>query len=179
MMISLIGYRGTGKSSVAPALAQRLGWDWVDADVVLEREAGKTIREIFAIEGEPGFRSREASLIARLLGGKQTIVAAGGGAILNLETRRQMKAAGPVVWLKAGIETILERIQADQTTADRRPRLTAEADLRSEVSRLLEIRTPLYLETSTIVVETDGLSIAEIVDQVWKQAPVEVRAGRD
>ena len=82
MVVTLIGYRGSGKSSLAEALAARLGWKSVDADTVIEQEAGCTIREIFATEGEPGFRRRERDVLQRLLVRDDVVVAAGGGAVV-------------------------------------------------------------------------------------------------
>ena len=106
MRITLIGYRGCGKSTLAPLLAQRLRCDWVDADVVIEQQAGCSIKEIFAREGEPGFRQREAAVLAELLQRDPVVIAAGGGAILNPQTRQRMRAAGPVVWLQAPLDTL-------------------------------------------------------------------------
>ena len=101
MILTLIGTRGTGKSTVAPLLAERLGWDWIDADVELERRAGRSIREIFASDGEPVFRALERQNLLELLQRDRLVLAAGGGAILNADTRRDFRAAGPVVWLQA------------------------------------------------------------------------------
>src|SRR5512144_1080339 len=101
MIITLIGTRGTGKSTIAPLLAARLGWEWIDADIELERRAGKSIREIFATEGEPAFRTLERQTLVDLLKRDRLVIAAGGGAILNPDTRRDVQSAGPVVWLQA------------------------------------------------------------------------------
>ena len=81
MVITLIGYRGTGKSTLASPLAQRLGWDWIDADVELERRAGRSIQSIFATDGEPEFRRLERELLAELLLRDRLVIAAGGGAV--------------------------------------------------------------------------------------------------
>src|SRR5215218_314511 len=116
MVITLIGYRGSGKSSVAPALAERLGWTWADADPLIEQRAGQTIREIFETSGEPKFRRLEREVLVELLGGTNLVIAAGGGAILSAETRHDMRQAGPVVWLRADVATLSARIGADATT---------------------------------------------------------------
>ncbi|AMV21872.1 shikimate kinase [Planctomyces sp. SH-PL14] len=177
MVITLIGYRGTGKSSVAPALAGRLGWTSIDADVEIEARAGCSIAEIFRTEGEPGFRSREREVLRELLGRPKLILAAGGGAILAPETRAAMREAGPVVWLEASVETILDRMNQDATTASRRPALTAEADPRAEILRLLAIRTPLYRETATLSVPTDGRPVHEIVEAILTTIPAQAAGG--
>ena len=112
--IFLIGYRGTGKSSVARELAARLGYDWTDADDIVEQEAGKTIAEIFADEGERSFRDMEAQCRrARSAASGMSVVALGGGAVLREENRRAISAAGPVVWLTASVDTILDRLEVD------------------------------------------------------------------
>ena len=96
MIVTLIGYRGTGKTSVAPPLAARLGFDVIDADAEIERRAGRTIRAIFADEGEAGFRARERDVMAEYLAKSRLVIAAGGGAVLNADTRTAMQQARPV-----------------------------------------------------------------------------------
>jgi shikimate kinase len=164
MVVTLIGYRGSGKSAVARELAGRLGWDWIDADAEIERAAGQTIREIFAAEGEAGFRRRERETLAGLLQRDRLVVAAGGGAILNSETRRDMKAAGPVVWLQASVPVLAKRIAADPTTAERRPSLAGGGT--EEIARLLAKREPLYRGCATHTVFTDNLGVAEIAERI-------------
>lgn len=154
MIISLIGYRGTGKSTIARPLADALGWTAIDADIELERRAGKTIRQIFADSGEPEFRRLERETLVALLQQERLVIAAGGGAILNAETRRDLKAAGPVIWLQCGIDTIEHRLFGDATTAERRPSLTGKG-AREEIQELLAFREPLYRETSNFSVATD------------------------
>lgn len=168
MIITLIGYRGTGKSSVAPALAARLGWTAVDADRELERRAGQTIREIFARGGEPEFRRLERETLVDLLSRDQLVLAAGGGAILNPETRADFLRSGPVIWLQASVETIVDRLRNDGLTADQRPSLTGRSTV-DEVADVLKTREPLYRETASIIIPTDRRSIADLVDDLWKQ----------
>jgi shikimate kinase len=164
MVVTLIGYRGSGKTTVASQLAARLEYDWIDADAVIEESAGCSIRDIFAAEGEAGFRRREREAIARLLQRDRLVLAVGGGAILNAETRRDMKAAGPVVWLQASVEVLAERIAADPTTAERRPNLAGGGA--AEIAQLLSQREPLYRECATLSIFTDQLAIPEIVERI-------------
>lgn len=167
MVITLIGYRGSGKSTVAAPLAARLGWTAIDADAVIEQAAGRTIREIFAAEGEAGFRAREREAISGLLQRDKLVLAAGGGAILNADTRADFKAAGPVVWLRASLPTLVARISGDATTASRRPSLVGGAGgVAAEIETLLKVREPLYRETASCIVETDGLTADQIVTQI-------------
>lgn len=165
-VITLIGYRGSGKSSVAEPLAERLGFSWIDADDEIERVAGKSIATIFAEEGEPRFRQVEREVMQDLLGRDKLIIAAGGGAILNAETRREMREAGPVIWLKASVTALEQRISEDASTASRRPALTSSASQREEIQNLLDQREPLYREAATITVETDSKTVSQIVDEI-------------
>ncbi len=164
-VLTLIGYRGSGKSSVAIPLAEKLNVSWIDADDEIERRAGKSIAEIFADDGENHFRQLEREVMQNLLSREKLIIAAGGGAILNAETRRETRAAGPVIWLKAGVEALAQRISQDHTTASRRPALTTLAG-REEIQNLLDLREPLYQECATITVETDSKTIAQIVEEI-------------
>lgn len=138
----LIGPRGSGKSSVARLLAERLGYHWIDADALLESHAGRSIRELFASEGEAGFRRRETALLGELCGLDRHVIATGGGVILRPENRDRLRAAGHVVWLTADVETLWRRIDGDATTAERRPNLLGGG--RDEVARVVATREPLY-----------------------------------
>ncbi len=169
MNLVLIGYRATGKTTVAEILARRLSWDWIDADVEIERRAGKTIKRIFAEDGEPVFRDIEAQVIADLCGGGQLVLAAGGGAPLREESRRAMRDNGKVVWLTALPETILARMSGDATTAERRPDLTDRGPL-DEIIQLLGQREAIYRESAHLQVDTEGKTpeqlTAEILDRL-------------
>ena len=168
MVITLIGYRGCGKSTVANALADAIGWKSVDADVELEQRAGRSIREIFVTDGESEFRRLEFELLEELLQRDRLVLAAGGGAILNPETRKRMRKAGPVIWLMASAETLYRRISGDATTQQRRPNLTSDGGY-TEVVRLLKQRRPLYRETATITCDAESQSPEQIVGQLLQQ----------
>jgi shikimate kinase len=161
----LIGYRGTGKTTVAGELAARLGWDWVDADDLVERRAGKSIAAIFADDGETTFRDLESQVVRDLCGHERTVIALGGGAILREQNRQAIRGAGPVVWLTAQVDTMLARMAADQATASRRPNLTKLGD-RQEIESLLSERTPYYLECATLIVDTEGKSTAQVAGEI-------------
>lgn len=176
MTITLIGYRGSGKSSVAPLLAEALGWDWCDADQEIESQAGCSIRQIFESEGEAGFRSRETEVLNQLLARPRSVIAAGGGAILADINRQRMQTAGPVVWLQANPETLAARIAGDQTSASRRPSLTSKSAV-EEVTDVLHARTPLYQAAATMTVDADQRSPQEIVDEILTHLRTLQKAG--
>jgi shikimate kinase len=176
MVVTLIGYRGSGKSAVAAPLAARLGWNWCDADDEIERLAGKSIREIFADDGEPQFRALECRVLAELLAKDSLVISAGGGAVLNKETRERMKAAGPVIWLQASVELLEKRIREDRSTAERRPNLTTLGG-RREIEETLSRREPLYRECTTVTIATDHLSIEDVVDQALAAIQGTLRQG--
>ncbi|MBA4017843.1 MAG: shikimate dehydrogenase [Pirellula sp.] len=163
--IVLIGYRGTGKTTVARLLAERLGYRWLDADVELEARAGKSIAQIFADDGEQAFRSLEAQVLAESLHGASRVIAAGGGVILRDDNRELLRRACSVVWLKASPETLFERIQADKTTSARRPNLTAAGGL-AEVREMLARREPLYRECAKLQIDADRQPPETVVDAI-------------
>jgi shikimate kinase len=166
MVVTLIGYRGSGKSSVGRLLAERLKWSFRDADSELEKRARKTIRKIFAEDGEGLFRDLEEEVITDLLTQDQLVLATGGGAVLRKTTRKRLQSAGPVIWLTASAETLHQRINADATTGERRPDLTDQGGLQ-EIQSLLTERNPIYQQIASIVVDTEGKSVVEIIDAIW------------
>jgi len=163
--IFLIGYRGTGKTTVARLVAERLGWYAIDADDEIERRAGKSIATIFAEDGEAGFRELEAQIVAELCERQRVVVAPGGGAVMNTATREAMRRAGPNIWLTASVDTIAARLAADEATASRRPQLTI-AGGRAGIEAVLAERTPIYQACATFVVDTEGKTPAEVADEI-------------
>ncbi|MHC4179138.1 MAG: shikimate kinase [Planctomycetota bacterium] len=168
MLLILIGYRATGKTTLARLLAGRLGWDWIDADVEIERRVGKSIARIFAEEGEPAFRDIEAEVIAGLCRRDRLVLAAGGGAPMRQESRRAMRDSGKVVWLVARPETILTRMSDDATTPGRRPNLTDRGPL-EEITHLLARREPIYRESAHMVVDTEGKTPERLVAEILER----------
>ena len=140
-LLFLIGYRGTGKTTTARLLADKLGWSWIDADALLEERAGKTIRQIFADEGESTFRNQESAILQELSRFDDHVIATGGGVILRQENRDCLKQ-GTVVWLHAAADVLWQRLQDDAATGERRPNL-AQGGL-AEIEEMLRVRMPLY-----------------------------------
>lgn len=171
----LIGYRGAGKTTVARRLGLALGWDWVDADVEVELEAGKSIAAIFADDGEAAFRALESQVIARLVRRERLVIAAGGGVVLREVNRQVLKQFARVVWLQATAETILERISADLTTAARRPNLTARGGA-EEIVQLLRERQPLYEQCADLAIDAERRSPEEIAKEIIQRLHLEPRA---
>jgi shikimate kinase len=163
-LIFLIGYRGSGKSTVGRLLASRLGWAFVDADAVIEVRAARTIREIFTDEGEPAFRDREAAILGDFCKQTETVIATGGGVVLRPENRALLRKYGFVAWLTAGAATLWDRIQSDSSSAARRPALTTGG--LGEVEQLLAIRKPLYRETADVEVSVGVVSPEQAADTI-------------
>lgn len=168
MNVYLIGFRGSGKTTVGKRSAERLGLTAVDSDDLIEQTAGVTIREIFQQEGEAGFRDREQNVVALLSAAAESsprVVSLGGGAILREANREQLAASGVCIWLTASPEKLVERMRLDQTTADRRPALSQLSDY-DEVVAILAARTPLYAATAQKIVNTENTTVEAICDEI-------------
>lgn len=163
--LALVGYRGTGKSTVGRILAGWLGRAFADADVELERRLGRTIRDIFARDGEPTFRDHEQAILLDLAARPGLILATGGGAVLRETNRRALRGLGAVAWLTADPEEIARRLRAD--AGSERPALTAAGTL-DEVVAVLAARELLYREAADFVIETDGRSPEEVAEAVLR-----------
>ena len=144
--IVLVGMMGAGKTSVGRRLALRLGLPFVDADVEIEAAAGMTIPEIFATYGEPYFRNGEVRVIARLLEAGPQVLATGGGAYMNADTRGNIRQRGVSVFLKAELDVLLRRVKRRSD----RP-LLKTADPAATLANLIEQRYPVYAEADLTV----------------------------
>lgn len=160
--IALIGYRATGKSTVGRLIADRLGWEFVDADEALEGRIGRTIASVFAEQGESAFRDLEEETIAELSRRDRLVLATGGGAVLRPSNREAIGRFGFVAWLSATPETIVGRLRDDPGN---RPSLT-EKGLCDEVAELLQQRMPLYRSLADETIETEGKTAEEVADDV-------------
>lgn len=171
MLLALVGYRGSGKSTIGPLVAARLGWDFVDADALLEEREQTTIRAIFANEGEGHFRAKESALLAELMQRTKTVVATGGGVVLRAENRAQLRRAF-VVWLAAPPEILWDRMQHDPLTHERRPNLAGGG--LDEVRQLLAVREPLYRACANLEIPVGSLSPEAAADAIlaaWNTQP--------
>jgi shikimate kinase/3-dehydroquinate synthase len=160
--IVMVGLMGCGKSSVGRRLAMRLGLPFVDADEEIERSAQKSIVEIFEDHGETYFRDGERRVLARLLNDGPQVIATGGGAFLNAETRAKIREAGVSVWLRADLPVLMKRV----TRRDTRP-LLRTADPEATMRALMEARYPVYAEADLTVESRDvahDLIVTEVLD---------------
>ena len=158
--IVLVGLMGAGKTSVGRRLAEKLGIPFVDADHEIERAAGKTIKDIFAEHGEPYFREGERRVIQRLIGDGAQVLATGGGAYMNDETRARIQEHGISVWLKASLPLLMKRVSKRQD----RPLLQAE-DPEGVMRGLMETRYPVYA-LADVTVESRDVQHGQMVNDV-------------
>jgi shikimate kinase len=158
--IVLVGMMGAGKSSIGRRLAQRLNIPFVDADTEIEIAAGMSIADIFAVHGEPYFRAGEARVIARLLDGGAQVLATGGGAFMNEDTRAAISAKGVSLWLKAELEVLMRRIKRRQD----RPLLKTD-DPAAKLQDLIELRYPTYA-LAELTVQSREVPHDKIVDEI-------------
>ncbi|MFO7982072.1 MAG: shikimate kinase [Desulfuromonadales bacterium] len=158
--VVLIGFMGSGKTTVGMELARRLKLRFVDVDSVIAEQAGRTIPEIFAREGEEGFRRRETQALESLYAVDGAVVATGGGVVTVEENWPLMRALGPVIYLRTRLKTALQRIGEGED----RP-LAKGVDRETRLKTLLAQRTPLY-ERADLVVDTDGLAPCDVARHI-------------
>lgn len=167
--IWLVGLMGAGKSSVGKLLAKRLGVEFIDSDAVIVEEAGASIAEIFDCKGETHFRELERAIIQKCVG-KNAVVALGGGAIAQLGMSALLARTGTVVYLRARVATLVERV----AEATDRPLLNGlPAKERTQRLEALLKKRAVHYETAQIVLDTDGLDRVQVVEQLI------ARLGRD
>jgi len=158
--IVLVGLMGAGKSSIGRRLAHRLGLPFVDADTEIEKAADLTIPEIFEKHGEAYFRAGEVRVVARILDAGPQVLATGGGAYMNPETRARIRERGISLWLRAELDVLMKRVKRRGD----RPLLKAD-DPRAVLKRLMDERYPVYAEAD-LTVESREASHEEVVDDV-------------
>jgi shikimate kinase len=160
MNIVLIGYRGTGKSTVGRLLAARLGRELVSTDAEIVKRAQRTIPEIVAQQGWDYFRDLESDICRELASRDQLVIDTGGGAILRAENVEALKKDGTLFWLTASVETIAKRIGGD----NQRPSLTGTKSFIDEIQDVLRERTPKYRAAADHIIRTDDRSIDQLVE---------------
>ena len=164
MSIVLIGYRGSGKSTIGYKLANRLWQEVVDTDALVVKKAGKTIAEIFEQDGEQRFRDLETEVVKEVSKLQDVVISLGGGAVVREENRRALKEAGhKIVYLKCDPEVLLQRIQSDSATSMSRPNLTNLFGGIEEIEKVLAEREPIYRELMTAELDVTNLSVEDAV----------------
>ena len=181
MIISLTGFMGCGKSSVGRELSRLLCCPFMDLDSVIEEREGRRIPEIFATEGEAAFRRMEAEALMHILTGlsrtdkKVTgILALGGGTVMTEECAKIVHEKTVCIYLKASVETLLEHLQGQ---AGGRPMLSSchsehieESSLRSRIEELMVLRSATYENTAHTIIDTDGMTVEDIVKNIFSQS---------
>jgi len=176
--IVLVGFMGTGKTTVGTALVRKLGLAFVDMDHLIEQRQGKPISRIFAEQGEPFFRALERQLVAELAGRTGLVIGTGGGIVLNAENVSYFSRTGLVVCLMATPEAILKRLENDT----QRP-LLAGGDKMQKITGLLDKRRPLY-EAIPHRIDTSELTVEQVADRIitlyraWTEGKPGMPAGR-
>jgi shikimate kinase len=174
MSIILIGYRGSGKTTVGRLLATRLGWPFIDCDERIVAAAGKTIREIFEHGGEERFRELESQAIGEIAHLTDHVLSLGGGAILRSENRDAISRRDhKVVYLRATPEELHRRIHADIATAANRPALTKLGGGIEEIRSVLAAREPIYRQVMTAEVDVTKRSPDQVVEEILRLPSVQ------
>ncbi|MRW93720.1 3-dehydroquinate synthase [Duganella sp. FT80W] len=162
--VFLVGLMGAGKTTIGRILARKLGMKFVDSDHEIEARTGASIPWIFEIEGEASFRRREADVIRELSGQPGLVLATGGGCVLNADNRAFLKSRGTVVYLRASINSILQR-----TAHDKNRPLLQTADPRKKLEELMAVRDPLYMEIADLVIDTGRPNVQSMVQTIINQ----------
>jgi shikimate kinase len=160
----LVGPMGAGKSTVGRQLARALQLSFLDSDKVIEERTGASISLIFEIEGEAGFRDREAQVIDELTRQENLVLATGGGAVLRESNRRHLRERGFVIYLRAPLSLLAERTSRDHN----RP-LLAHGDPQERLRTLLQEREPLYREVADLIIDTGNRTVRQVVSMIRQQ----------
>ena len=162
--IFLIGYMGTGKSTVAAYMAKQYGMEVLEMDQMIVDREGMSISDIFAKHGEAYFRDIETKLLIEIQTQENKVVSCGGGVVLREQNVEEMRKGGSIVLLSAKAETILERVKDDHS----RPLLQGNKNIEF-INDMLEKRRPKYESAADIVIETDAKQVADICNEIFEQ----------
>ena len=150
------------------SLAARLNRRFVDSDEEIVKAQGRTIQEIVESEGWDSFRDMEKTVLMKICAMDQQVVATGGGIILDKSNTEHMKESGAIVWLKASADTILQRMQQDESTAESRPSLTPKGSF-AEITEILALRKPHYEHAMDFCLDTDAQEVEALCDKIIKR----------
>ena len=170
--VLLVGMMGAGKTSVGRALGQRLGWPYLDSDEEVRRRTGRTVPELFAERGEATFRAEESAVLAEACSSiHPLVVSVAGGAVLEEANRRLIAASGMVVWLRASLATLTQRV------GDGRTRPLLGDDPGAALAGLYPQRVRLYESLADLVVDVDGVPVDRVVARVAAALRDQTRTG--
>ena len=160
--IILVGPMGSGKTTIGRRLSESLSLDFFDSDHEIIESTGVSIDHIFDVEGEKGFRARESDVLKKLCNIPNIVLATGGGSVILEENREMMKKAGFVVYLSSSVDQILRRTEKSKT----RPLLEKSNNRRKTITDIVEARDPLYKEVASLIINTNGKKLNEIIDEI-------------
>lgn len=171
--VFLIGMMGAGKTTVGSALASRLGWSYLDSDAEIERRRGLTVPEIWRSEGEPAFRAEESAVLAAAAGyASPVVVAVAGGALLEETNRATVRSAGTVVWLRAPLSVLAERVGSGVG----RPLLSGPDGVPGALAQLCTQREPVYSATADLTIDVAGRLPGEVVGAIVTALSLDIPA---
>ena len=156
---------GSGKTTVGKRLSEKLNIDFYDADHEIIDKTGVSIDHIFDVEGEKGFRKRESNVLKDLCNKPNIVIATGGGAVMLEENRLEISKAGSVIYLSSSVDQILRRTAKSKT----RPLLENSTNKRKTISDIIDARDPLYRQIATIIINTNGKKLNEVIHEILKQ----------
>lgn len=162
--IFLVGPMGVGKTTIGSHLARKLKYEFVDSDTEIEKRTGASISLIFDIEGEEGFRKREAQMIEELTQRQHIVLSTGGGSVLDEVSRQHLRSRGYVVYLKASVDILHERLKKSRN----RPLMETD-DKQKVIEDLLQEREPLYQAVADITIITDGRTAQDVAREIYRQ----------
>jgi shikimate kinase len=165
MNIILIGYRGSGKSTVGSRLAARLNLKFVDIDDLIEERQGVPISDLVKSHGWGHFRKLERSTIEEISEEDHLVIAPGGGAVLDTDNVKALRKSGFIIWLKADKQTLLKRLNQDPGTNTRRPTLTGKGTS-EELKEVMSLREPIYERISEIQIDTSMIDVETVVENI-------------
>ncbi len=161
----LIGYRGSGKTTVGKLLSEKLGMPWLDLDQRIELAIGEPIKDFFASRGEEAFRDVESRVLEECSALPSHVLSLGGGAVLREENRRVLAHSGWTVWLHCSTEVLATRLQKDQTTGRPRPSLTG-GDVVAEIEQVMRVREPIYRVAADWDIDVGMLGPEDIAERI-------------
>ncbi len=167
MNLVLIGFRGTGKTTVGKLLAQRTGMDFIDTDELIEKSMGISIQQIVEQSGWSYFRLLEKKIINEVADQDYKIIAAGGGSVLDGENVQALKKNGLIIWLKANLQVISARLASDSEKFSQRPSLTGKGTL-AEIEEVFQHREKIYAQIAHLEIDTSNLNAEMVAAKILK-----------